>query len=174
MKKFITFLLILILCVGAIGAVWYFSGGFGGATPTALVQYDGKSYVQFADIGQVRSGAEFRVYAIGEYEIRIEAREGTEFTFTVGEEGYSWSDLAGKDMTDCFEIQRKNGGFSLIYPAVENILSGYFGTAVSVPETESEPVFDLIIKTSENELRLSFSISEPVTSITIDPDHFLF
>ncbi len=174
MKKFITIVLILILCTGAIAAVWYFSGGFGGATPTAIVKYDGKSYLQSADLGEVRSGAEFEVYAIGDYEIRIEAQKGSDLAFTVGEEVYSWSDIAGKNFTKSFEIEKKNGGFTVKYSGLENILSSFFGTEVYVSETESNPIFDLIVESAASELRLSFSLSERVGAITVDPDQIIF
>lgn len=173
MKKAVLIFFILLITLAAVVGVWYFSGGFGGATPTVLVKYDGISYIQSADLGGVCSGAEFKVYAIGEYKIRIEAHGGSEIAFTVGEEEYSWSDLEGKEMTNCFEIEQTSDGFSLRYSGFESILSSYFGTEVFVSEMEMSPSFDLIVE-SVSELRLTFSLSKRIESIMVSPDHIYF
>lgn len=175
MRKFITILLILVVALGGLAAVWYFSGGFGGATPTILVKCGGQKYFQSADLGEITSGAEFEVYAIGDYEIRIEARAGKEFTFTVGEEKYSWSDLKGKDLTDGFQLDKTDHGFTLIHKGITSILSEFYNSdVVIVGAEEVVPEFNLIISTGNSELEFSFTINNRAEEITVSPDHIYF
>lgn len=175
MRKFITILLILVVALGGLAAVWYFSGGFGGATPTIFVKYGGQSYLQNADLGKITSGAEFEVYAIGDYEIRIEAQAGSDLTYSVGAEEYTWSDLEGKDLTDGFQINETDHGFVLTHKGITSILSEYYGFEVSIVGAEEKiPEFNLIISTGNSELEFSFTINNRAEEITVSPDHIYF
>lgn len=175
MRKFITILLILVVALGGLAAVWYFSGGFGGATPTILVKYGGQSYLQNADLGKITSGAEFDVYAIGDYEIRIEAQAGSDLTYSVGSELYSWSDLEGKDLTVGFQLDEAEHGFVLTHKGITSILSEFYNSDVAIVGAEEVvPEFSLIITADNSELKFSFTISNRVEEITVSPDHIYF
>ena len=165
MRKFITILLILIVVLGGLAAVWYFSGGFGGATPTILVKYGGQSYLQNADLGKITSGAEFEVYAIGEYKVRIEARAGSDLIYSVG----------AKDLTDGFQLDKTDHGFTLIHKGITSILSEFYNSdVVIVGAEEVVPEFNLIISTGNSELEFSFTINNRAEEITVSPDHIYF
>lgn len=176
MRKFITILLILIVVLGGLAAVWYFSGGFGGATPTILVKYGGQSYLQNADLGKITSGAEFDVYAIGDYEIRIEARAGSDLIYSVGAEEYTWSDLKGKDLTDGFQLDKTDRGFTLSHKGITSILSEFYNSEVAIGGASegNDPEFNLIISTENSELEFSFTINNRAEEITVSPDHIYF
>lgn len=175
MRKFITILLILVVALGGLAAAWYFSGGFGGATPTILVKYGGQSYLQNADLGKITSGAEFDVYAIGDYEVRIEARAGSDLTYSVGSEIYSWSDLEGKDLTVGFQINETDHGFNLTHKGITSILSEFYNSEVAIVGVEEKvPEFSLIIAADNSELEFSFTINNRAEEITLSPDHIYF
>lgn len=175
MKKIISIILILILLAGAFGGVWYFSNGFDGRTSTFLVKYGGNVYLQESDLGEVRSGAEFEVYSIEEYDIRIMARKGSDLAFMVGSEEYSWNDVAGKDLTRSFQMKRTDSGFLLSYSGLSGILTEYYGMQVEVMDAaEKSPAFDLTLITSKSELRLSFRLSLHAGSISVSEDHIIF
>ena len=175
MRKFITILLILVVALGGLAAVWYFSGGFGGATPTILVKCGGQKYFQSADLGEITSGAEFEVYAIGEYKVRIEARAGSDLIYSVGAEEYTWSDLKGKDLTDGFQLDKTDHGFTLIHKGITSILSEFYNSDVVIVGVEEKvPEFSLIIAADNSELEFSFTINNRAEEITLSPDHIYF
>lgn len=175
MKKFITILLILILCAGAIGAVWYFSNGFGGKTSTFLVRYGGNVYLQASDLGELRSGAEFEVYSVEAYDIRIVPRAGSDIKYTVGAEEYCWADVVGKDLTGSFKIEKTDNGFLLFYPGLGLLLSKYYGMDVEILDKSDQlPGFDLTLSTAKSQLQLSFTFSYRVGSVIIDPGQIIF
>lgn len=175
MRKFITIVLILIVALGGLAAVWYFSGGFGGATATILVKYGGQNYLQNADLGKITSGAEFEVYAIGDYEIRIEAQAGSDLTYSVGSEMYSWSDLDGQDLTVGFQLDKADHGFTLTHKGITSILSEFYNSEVAIVGAEEVvPEFSLIISTDNSELEFSFTINNRAEEIAVSPDHIFF
>lgn len=175
MKKIISIILILILLAGAFGGVWYFSNGFDGMTSTFLVKYGGNVYLQDSDLGEVRSGAAFEVYSVEEYDVRIDARAGSDIKYTVGAEEYSWADLAGKELTGSFDVEKTGNGFSLSYSGLSGILTEYYGMQVEVMDAaEKSPAFDLTLITSKSELRLSFRLSLHAGSISVSEDHIIF
>lgn len=175
MKKIISIILILILLVGAFGGVWYFSNGFDGMTSTFLVKYGGKVYLQDSDLGEIRSGTEFEVYSVEEYDVRITARKGSDLAFTVGSIVYSWDDIAGEDLTKAFRIENTDSGFAMSYSGLIGILSEYCGINITILGTfEKVPEFDLLLRTSKSELRFSFQLSIRANSISSSSDNIIF
>ena len=169
-------LLLGILAVAGLGIAYLVTDGFGGRVPTAVVMIGDEMYTENAEGLALYPGDEVRVQSLtgaAEYEYRIEANDGSDFAFTVGEEPYTWADLAGTDMTKGFTIQKTANGFTVDYESLQAIVSAALGSETSIPDEAdtSGDLFRLVITMGEKELHFGFAVGVPVEDVELDPDH---
>lgn len=137
-----------------------------------------KIYTEDTNGVTIYPGDEIRVQSLTGaegYTFRIEANGEKDFAFTVGEEPYSWKDLAGRDMTKGFTIEETENGFTVDYTDLEGVISSVLGAEVTIGEdtdTSGDP-FVLIVTCGEKDLRLSFGVGLPVEGVEVDPDHVI-
>lgn len=174
-KTLLVLLLLAILACG-IGAAWYFTGGFGGALPTATVTIRSVTYKNTAKGVAILSGEEIRVnrYFGEKYEVKIlsDASEN-DFTFKIGNEEYKWSDAAG-DFTECFTITETEAGFEIGYENLTQIISAKYGADVEIVGKPDGDVFKMYVSCAKNTVEIGFHAAVPVSGIEIDPDHVIF
>ena len=169
-------LLLGILAAAGLGIAYLVTDGFGGKVPTAVVMIGDEMYTEDAEGLALYPGDEVRVQSLtgaAEYEYRIEANDGGDFAFTVGEEPYTWADLAGTDMTKGFTIQKTANGFTVDYESLQAIVSAALGSGTSIPDEAdtSGDLFRLVITMGEKELHFGFAVGVPVEDVELDPDH---
>lgn len=171
-------LLLAILAAAGLGIAYLVTDGFGGKAPTTIVMVGDKIYTEDTNGVTIYPGDEIRVQSLTGaegYTFRIEANGEKDFAFTVGEEPYTWKDLAGRDMTKGFTIEETENGFTVDYADLEGVISSVLGAEVTIGEdadTSGDP-FVLIVTCGEKDLRLSFGVGLPVEGVEVDPDHVI-
>lgn len=171
-------LLLAILAAAGLGIAYLVTDGFGGKAPTTIVMVGDKIYTEDANGVTIYPGDEIRVQSLTGaegYTFRIEANGEKDFAFTVGEEPYSWKDLAGRDMTKGFTIEETENGFTIDYTDLNGVIAAVLGAEVTIGEdadTSGDP-FVLIVTCGEKDLRLSFGVGLPVEGVEVDPDHVI-
>ena len=171
-------LLLAILAAAGLGIAYLVTDGFGGKAPTTIVMVGDKIYTEDTNGVTIYPGDEIRVQSLTGaegYTFRIEANGEKDFAFTVGEEPYSWKDLAGRDMTKGFTIEETENGFTVDYTDLEGVIAAVLGAEVTIGEdtdTSGDP-FVLIVTCGEKDLRLFFGVGLPVEGVEVNPDHVI-
>lgn len=171
-------LLLAILAAAGLGIAYLVTDGFGGKAPTTIVMVGDKIYTEDTNGVTIYPGDEIRVQSLTGaegYTFRIEANGEKDFAFTVGEEPYSWKDLAGRDMTKGFTIEETENGFTVDYTDLEGVIAAVLGAEVTIGEDAdtSGDLFVLVLTCGEKDLRLSFGVGLPVEGVEVDPDHVI-
>lgn len=171
--------LVAILGFAGFGIAYFVTDGFGGKVPTAIVMIEDKIYTDSADGAEIYPGDEIRVQSLTgatEYVVKIEATaESGDFSFTVGAEPYTWHDLAGRDMTKGFMLEKTDTGFTVKYDSLSAIVGAVLGADIEIAEGAdlTGDLFVLVITIDETEYRIGFGIGLPVTDIAVNPDHIV-
>ena len=171
-------LLLAILAAAGLGIAYLVTDGFGGKAPTTIVMVGDKIYTDDTNGVTIYPGDEIRVQSLtgaDGYTFRIEANGEKDFAFTVGEEPYSWKDLAGRDMTKGFTIEDTENGFTIDYTDLNGVIAAVLGAEVTIGEDAdtSGDLFVLVVTCGEKDLRLSFGVGLPVEGVEVDPDHVI-
>ena len=137
-----------------------------------------KIYTEDANGVTIYPGDEIRVQSLTGaegYTFHIEANGEKDFAFTVGEEPYTWKDLAGRDMTKGFTIEETENGFTVDYTDLEGVIAAVLGAEVTIGEDAdtSGDLFVLVLTCGEKDFRLSFGVGLPVEGVEVDPDHVI-
>lgn len=171
-------LLLAILAAAGLGIAYLVTDGFGGKATTTIVMVGDKIYTDDTNGVTIYPGDEIRVQSLTGaegYTFRIEANGDKDFAFTVGEEPYSWKDLAGRDMTKGFTIEETENGFTIDYTDLDGVIAAVLGAEVTIGEDTdtSGDLFVLVVTCGEKDLRLSFGVGLPVEGVEVDPDHVI-
>lgn len=171
-------LLLAILAAAGLGIAYLVTDGFGGKATTTIVMVGDKIYTEDANGVTIYPGDEICVQSLTGaegYTFRIEANGEKDFAFTVGEEPYSWKDLAGRDMTKGFTIEDTENGFTIDYTDLDGVIAAVLGAEVTIGEDAdtSGDLFFLVVTCGEKDLRLSFGVGLPVEGVEVDPDHVI-
>lgn len=171
-------LLLAILAAAGLGIAYLVTDGFGGKAPTTIVMVGDKIYTEDANGVTIYPGDEICVQSLTGaegYTFRIEANGEKDFAFTVGEEPYSWKDLAGRDMTKGFTIEDTENGFTIDYTDLDGVIAAVLGAEVTIGEDAdtSGDLFFLVVTCGEKDLRLSFGVGLPVEGVEVNPDHVI-
>lgn len=181
----ITWLVLLLLLIGAIGAIVRLSGiGKDDITdmikPTFRVEYDEKSYTvdnQNSVVLLKGNEAEFAVKNGNKFSVRVlpNVTEETDFTYTVNGKTYLYS--GEKDLTEAFGIKIFENTFVIDMSrdySLENVLSKVWGgETVTVGEHGSFPYYKLVVTSSDGktvEMVLQFDVSK----VVLTPDIIVF
>ena len=171
-------LLLAVLAAAGLGIAYLATDGFGGKAPTTIVMVGDKIYTEDANGVTIYPGDEIRVQSLTGaegYTFRIEANGEKDFAFTVGEEPYTWKDLAGRDMTKGFTIEDTENGFTVDYTDLDGVIAAVLGAEVTIGEDAdtSGDLFVLVVTCGEKDLRLSFGVGLPVEGVEVNPDHVI-
>ena len=186
--KALSWLIILALLLGAIGAISYFTDGFKGEFKNFYIRIDGKDVLSSAENYRMIVGKPWTVelkYTLIEdapntYSVKIIPNQaaGEDLEFYL--DGEPCSFFAEKDLSagfiinrsgSSFQISPKGGSLAAIMSAVypERALAGLDN--VKYPNT-----FLLVVGSSDAEstVTIAFSVIEIATGIVLSPDHIYF
>ena len=179
--KIIAYFLILLIVVGAIGFLAYYTNGFTGGIKTFSVECNGKEVMTSSSGFEMTVNEPLTVkvkYTFGGenvsgYSVKVVPNKlaGKDFDFKVDEYPYSYQ--AEKDLTDgenTFTIKPK-GNLTEILQAIypNNVVE-------DCSQNSYENMFTLIVYSydGESSVLLNFSVPEKVTGIELDKEVIVF
>lgn len=187
-KKILLIIITVVLCAALIGGsvyvLWRFSDEFtkfpwadqikseetgrtdGGVTPGTIKDgyYLELEGTQFGNggVAHLESGSVFTVSEkFGtDYTVKMTARAGSDFSFTLGAEPYKWSNVKGDDFTAGFSIARSEAGFTVTFGTLEEIISKVKGNAVIIQEAINPAIgekFTMTVSGNNHAVTLNFT-----------------
>lgn len=189
--KVVGYILLVLVVVGIVGVIVYFTGGFTSDFKTFYVSVDGKDVLASAGGYKLSQKEPLTVevkYTFGSaggdvsgYSVQVvpHAVEGKDFDFTLDEQIYSFQ--AETDLTAGFVIERSENYFT-IKPKVEGGVSEILGVIYpnnQIGDCDGKGYEDMysIIVTSYNgksSVVLHFTIPEDVNGVGLDQDRIIF
>lgn len=185
--KVITWAFVLLLLVGACGAIAYFTGGFTGEFKTFYITVDDKDILTSASGYQasVDNPIEVQVkYTFADegtngYSVKVVPNPlaGKDFDLTIDGEVYSYQ--AEPDLTAGFDIQYRENAFAIAPKGgLNDVISAvYPNSEISdVSDCGYENMFLLVVDSynGESTVTLAFSIKEKVLGVELNPNHIYF
>ena len=183
----VVFVVVLVLLV--IAAVGVLTNGFRSSFKTFGVTVNEKVYTYDADGLPIQSGSEFNVtspfdseYTVAVY---VNATDSNDFSFYVGKELYTWSDMNGYDVTNSFGISHETDNtFTVTYADISGIISdvlpGYDIFVPQAPESTAD-LFVMVIASGGTSISLGFTLNEfkisegdPPQGFELSTDHIVF
>lgn len=183
----VVFLVVLAMLI--LAAVGILTNGFRSSLKTFGVTVNGKAYTYDADGLIMQSGSEFNVtspfdseYTVAVY---VNATDSNDFSFYVGKELYTWSDMNGYDVTDSFGISPETDNtFTVTYTDISGIISevlpGYDIFVPQAPES-TDNLFVMVIASGGTSISLGFTLDEfnpsegnPPQGFGLSTDHIVF
>ncbi len=188
--RIVSYILILLVILAVIGVFAHFTSGFSTDFKTFYVSVDGKD-VMTTNSGYTVSQSsplpvdvKYTFEALDkdsntDYSVKIVPNkvENKDFVFTKGDENVSFQSI--KDLTDAFEIVKKEKSFT-VAPKGETLtemLSAMYGEEISGCENKCYEDMFTIVVTSYNgtaSVKLNCSLSGVVTGITLDKEVIRF
>lgn len=185
--KLVSWVLVLLVGITAIGAIAYFTSGFTTEFKTFYVNIDGKDIMASASGYEISpiEGMTVKVkYSMSDenatgYSVKVVPNQiaGKDFDFTLDGEVYSFQ--AETDLTDGFIIQYKEDSFTIRPKGnLNQVMQAVY------PENEVgdvsmyvyENMFLLVIESPERDssINVGFSIPINVSGIILDPEEIIF
>lgn len=190
--KVIGYVLLVLVIVGVVGVIAYFTGGFTSDFKTFYVTVDGKDVLASAGGYKISQEAPLTIdvkYTFGSaggdvsgYSVKVvpHAIEGKDFDFTLDDQVYSFQ--AETDLTAGFDITREETSFS-IAPKTENgsvadVLQAVYpnNTIGGCEDKGYEDMYALIVTSynSEASVTLYFSVLQDAAGVTLDQEVIVF
>ena len=185
--KIIAYILILLVVVGAIGFLAYFTGGFTTGFKTFSVEVNGKNITTSAsgyemtvnDPLTVNVKYTFAGDEVSGYSVKVvpNALAGKDFDFKLDDDVYSYQ--AEKDLTDGFDIEYNEHSFT-IKPkgGITEILQAIYPNNVveDCRNNAYENMYTLVVTSYNGEasIMINFSVFEKLTGIELDKTHIIF
>lgn len=185
--NFISYILILIVVVGSLGAIAYFTGGFTRDFNTFSVDCNGRNVTTSAsgfemtvespltvDINYGITGNEINDFSV---KVIPNVIEGKDFDFKLDGETYSYQEE--KDLTDGFEIEYKENSFT-IKPkgGITDILQAMYPNNVveDCRYMAYRNMYTLVITAQDGETNvlLHFTIPEHAVDVLLDKEVIIF
>ena len=185
--KFISYILILMVVVGSIGVLAYFTGGFTSGFKTFSVECNGKNVNTSASGFEMTVDKPLQVNVkytfAGEdasgYSVKVipNALAGKDFDFKLNDDIYSFQ--AEKDLTDGFVFECEENSFTMKSKGgLTEILQAVYPNKVveDCRKHNYENMFTLIVTSYDGEqsVYLHFSVPEQPTGITLDKEVIVF
>ena len=185
--KVIAYILILLIVVGAIGFLAYYTNGFTGGIKTFSVECNGKEVMTSANGFEMTVNEPLTVkvkYTFGGenvsgYSVKVVPNKlaGKDFDFKVDEYLYSYQ--AEKDLTDGFDVEYGENIFTIKPKGnLTGILQALYPNNVveDCNIYSYENMFTLIVYSydGESSVLLNFSVQEKVTGIELDQEVIVF
>ena len=186
-SKIIAYLLILLVVIGAIGFLAYFTGGFTSGFKTFSVECNGKNITTSASGFEVTATEPLTVnvkYTLSGkdasgYSVKVvpNALAGKDFDFKLNDDIYSFQ--AENDLTNGFDIEYKENSFTIKSKGglTEIIQAVYPNKVVEDCRKHSyENMFTLIVSSYDGEqsVYLHFYVPERPTGVTLDKEVIIF
>ena len=185
--KILSWVLIVLVLVAAIGAISYFTGGFTGEFKTFYLNVDGKDILSTASGYQMDKNEPLTVNVkytfageeVSGYSVRVVPNviSGKDFDFTIDGEPYSFQ--AERDLTAGFDIEQSDNLFT-IKPkgSLGEVMAAVYPENVVGDCTNSgyDNMFLLVVDSynGESTVTIAFTIKEGVTGIKLEPEHIYF
>lgn len=185
--KIITWVLIILALVGAIGAIAYFTGGFTSEFKTFYVTANGKDVMTSATGYEMTINDPMTVevkYSLADentsgYTVKVVPNQisGKDFDFTLDGEVYSFQ--AEKDLTKGFNIEYSDTSF-VIKPkgSLNEIMGAIYPdyTVGDMTENGYENMFLLVVSSynGEQSVTIAFTVPDDIAGVTIDPPKIEF
>ena len=187
--KIIGYALLLAVVVVAIGMIVYFTGGLTGDFKTFYVSVDGKDVLTSAGGYKVSDGKPLNVevkYTFGSaggdvsgYSVKVtpHAVEGKDFDFTLDGQVYSFQ--AESDLTEGFDIVRKETSFTVIPKGnVTEVLRAVYphSEIADCSDKSYEDMYALVVSSynGKQSVSLYFSLLENVSGVDTDKEVIIF
>ncbi|MBO5067622.1 MAG: hypothetical protein II988_04220 [Clostridia bacterium] len=185
--KVIAYILILLIVVGAIGFLAYYTNGFTGGIKTFSVECNGKEVMTSSSGFEMTVNEPLTVkvkYTFGGenvsgYSVKVVPNKlaGKDFDFKVDEYLYSYQ--AEKDLTDGFDVEYGENTFTIKPKGnLTEILQAIYPNNVveDCSQYSYENMFMLIVYSydGESSVLLNFSVPEKVTGIELDKEVIVF
>lgn len=173
----ISVIVVLLVVVAVIGLIVRFTGDEKPPDETFAVKYGGQTQDSGSSIGLMDSGVDFTVEGSAGYEVNVYAycTPENDFSLTVGEEPYTWSDFDGRNVTAGFDFERTETGFIVTHYGLNDIISrvqnGMTVTSETFPTVD---MFRMEVKSGDEVTELYFCVNAEVVGITIDHDSIIF
>ena len=190
--KVVGYILLVLVVVGVIGVIVYFTGGFTSDFKTFYVSVDGKDVLTSAGGYKISQEMPLTVdvkYTFGSaggdvsgYSVKVVPHivEGKDFDFTLDDQVYSFQ--AETDLTAGFDITREETSFTItpktehgdvsevlqaVYP--NNVIGGCEGKGY-------EDMYSLVVTSYNGEasVTLYFYVDQQATGVTLDPSEIVF
>ena len=174
----ISVIVVLLVVVAVIGLIVHFTGDDkppGGET--FAVKYNGQTQESGSSIGLMDSGVDFTVEGSADYEVNVYAycTPENDFSLTVGEEPYTWSDFDGRNVTAGFDFERTETGFTVTHYGRNDIITRVQNGMIVTSENYAlVDMFRMEVKSGEEVTELCFCVNAEVVGITIDRDSIIF
>lgn len=159
----ITWLLLLLLLAGGIGALCHYSGidkddVINAVYPVFRVEYGGKTYksttANNAVVGLENGRNRFEVKGTDSFSVVIvpNVTAETDFTFSVGNEDCKYSEET--DLSVAFDLQCYDNAFTLTADdcSLETILSKIWGKPVTIGERANIPPYKIVVTSANGEV----------------------
>lgn len=185
--KFISYILILMVVVGSIGVLAYFTGGFTSGFKTFSVECNGKNVNTSASGFEMTVNNPLEVNVkytfagdeVSGYSVKVipNALAGKDFDFKLDDDVYSYQ--AEKDLTDGFDILYKENSFT-IKPkgGITQILEAMYPNSVveDCRHFTYENMYTLVVTSYDgsDSILLHFSIPEKMYDISLDKEVIIF
>ena len=187
--KVIGYILLVLVVVGVIGVIVYFTGGFTSDFKTFYVSVDGKDVLTSAGGYKISHEMPLTVdvkYTFGSagsdvsgYSVKIVPHvvEGKDFDFTLDDQVYSFQ--AETDLTAGFDIAREETSFTITPKGgVTEVLRAVYpnNEIGDCSDKGYEDMYALIVTSYNGSVsyRIAFSVGMTVTGITLDPPSIVF
>ncbi len=185
--KVIAYILILLIVVGAIGFLAYYTNGFTGGIKTFSVECNGKEVMTSSSGFEMTVNEPLTVkvkYTFGGenvsgYSVKVVPNKlaGKDFDFKVDEYLYSYQ--AEKDLTDGFDVEYGENTFTIKPKGnLTEILQAIYPNNIvgDCSQYSYENMFTLIVYSydGESSVLLNFSVPEKVTGIELDQEVIVF
>lgn len=182
--KDIAYIVILILLI----LFLLFLLGFGvyyiyNSNRSMALTMNGEELTSGQSIGALDGDVTFGVVGEDEYTVTVTAyaSEENDFSFTIGEEPYTWHALEGRNITAGFKISQKDSfaysTFTLEFSTFEDILEAANANKYEVTAdelTSSMDIFKLTVKGSTETIEVTFGLYLGVEGITLTPENYIF
>lgn len=185
--KLISWVLIVLALVGAIGAIAYFSGGFSGGYQSFYLTVNGKDVVKSGNNFEATLTDPLTVevkHTLADenssgYTVKVVPNviSGKDFDFTLNDDVYSYQ--GEKDLTAGFDIKYAENSFTVTPKGGLNEIMQAIYPSYTVGDLTGcgyENMFLLVVTSYDGEqsVKVAFTVPEKLSGITLTPDHIIF
>lgn len=189
--KIITYLILTLVLVAAVGLIYKFTNGFNEDFKTFYVEYGGKQILTADSKQEFKQGAEHRFtvhYTFDneksepkDYSVKIVPHAERDFDYTVDGEKFLYSKTG--ELTSAFGLKKEQTEFSIVIPSeygLQKVLEAInVGKTVVVPEDaeKNNPYpYRLVVSSYNGKVtyNIDFKLIPTVTDITLNPDEIIF
>lgn len=175
-KKIFLTVVIILLFILAVGMFGLMTHGFRTQPTLFAVEADDELIVSEKTDMTVTPATTFSVKTLKkDYTVKVTAKEASQdFTFVSSGKQYTWNDeIAGKDMSAAFDVEKSGKTFTLNFGTTPEILTEVMGAAVTLDEEQTkQDLFTMTVTSGKSNVNISFTAVVPTEIIL--PDQIIF